>query len=747
MDGSIPQTPISRRRFILTGLTAAGGLAIGFGPSRGLAASVRNTPWTDHETLPNDLDAWIAIEPDDTVLIRYARSEMGQGSMTALPMMINEELQADWSKVKVEYASPNRAYREKKVYGDMSSVGSHSVRDSHTRMQQVGASARVRLIEAAANRWGVSPVECTADKSIVTHIPTRRTLRYGELVADAAKIKLDKEPAIKTQAEYTFIGSAVPRLDVPYKVDGSAQYAMDTRLPGMVYAAITACPVRGGKLKSVDESPLAGDPNIIKVVKLSNAVAVVATGTFWRAKQALAKLHPEWDVGAAGTTDTATFNSEYRAALGHVGKIARNDGDIDTVIPAATHQLQAVYEVPYLAHAALEPLNATVWIQGDRLDAWVGSQAADRTFAVAAKVSGLNPENVYVHNTYIGGGFGRKGSSDEVAQAIQIAKALGPTPVKMIWTREEDMRQDQYRPQGACSFTAGLDDNGMPVGWRIHTAIGSIMRSLGMNKLPNGIEPLAIEGLADNPYQIPATRVECTLKNTHIEVGFWRSVGASQNAFFIESFVDEMAAATGQDPYQFRRTLLKGNKEWLDVLDTAAEKSGWGTPLPAGKARGIAIHECYNTIAAEVVEITFHESYNSIADEVVGISIGNTKGTFSVDRVTVAVDPGHVVNSLGVKEQMEGGVIFALSAALYGKITVRNGAVEQGNFDSYRMVRYAQAPKTEVYLVPSNGKRWGGCGEPGAAPLTPALCNAIFSATGKRIRSLPIMDHDLSASA
>ncbi|HTH96305.1 MAG TPA: molybdopterin cofactor-binding domain-containing protein [Stellaceae bacterium] len=743
MDGSIP-TPgktarpggLSRRRFVLTALTATGGLAIGFGSKHALAASVRNTPWTDHQTLPSDLDSWIAIEPDDTVLIRYARSEMGQGSMTALPMMINEELQADWAKVRVEYASANRSYREHNVYGDMSSVGSHSVRDSHAKMQQVGASARVRLVQAAATRWGVKPEECVADKSVVTHVPTKRSFRYGELAADAARIKLDKEPALKTQAQYTFIGSEVKRLDVPYKVDGSAQYAMDTKLPGMVFAAIAACPVRGGKLKAVDEAPLAGDPNIVKIVKLPNALAVVAKGTYWRAKQALAKLHPEWDTGAAGATDTALFNKEYRGELDKVGAIARNDGDIDKVIPAAARQMQAVYEVPYLAHATMEPMNATIWIQGDRLDAWVGSQAANRAHAMAAKVSGLKPENVYIHNTYVGGGFGRKSTSDEIAQAILIAKALGSTPihsapVKMIWTREEDMRQDHYRPQGACSFTAGLDASGMPQGWRIHTAIGSIMRSLGMSKVPNGIEPLAVEGLEDNPYQIPATRVECSLKNTHIEVGFWRSVGASQNAFFIESFMDEMAAAGGHDPYQFRRQLLKGNKEWLAVLDKAAEKGDWGKPLAPGKARGIAIHMCYNTIAAEVVEIT----------------MDTARGTFSVDRVTVAVDPGHVVNALGVKEQMEGGVIFALSAALYGKITVKNGVVEQGNFDSYRMVRYAQAPKIDVYMVPSNGKRWGGCGEPGAAPLTPALCNAIFSATGKRIRSLPIMDHDLSASA
>ncbi len=729
MDGN--STIISRRHFILTGATAAGGFAIGLSlaPRLADAFTVTPQPWDESASSPHDLDAWIAIEPDDTVLIRYVRSEMGQGSMTALPMIVAEELQCDWSKVRTEYASPNRSVRENNVYGDMSSVGSHTVKDSHVKMQQVGASARVRLIAAAAAKWGVAPGECAAANSVVTHAASGRSLRYGELAADAAKITLDKEPAIKTPDQYTLIGKPMPRVDVPHKINGKAQYAIDTRIPDMVYAAVVACPVPGGKLKSVDDSPLKGAPGIVQVVRLSDAVVVVATDTFWRAKQGLAKLHPEWDVGESGSTDSALFARQYREALDGPAATARNDGNVDTALPAAAKTIEALYEVPYLAHATMEPLNATVHLQADRLDVWIGTQAADRTLKTAAGVSGLKPAQVYVHNTFVGGGFGRKSSNDEMIQAIQVAKAVNK-PVKLIWTREDDMRHDRYRPQAAVRLKAGLGADGIPAAWTMRTAVGSLLRSLGMNKVESGIEPMAVEGLATNPYKVANTRVECVLKNTHIPVSFWRSVGSSHNAFIIESFVDEIALAGGQDPYKLRRALLMGKPDWLAVLDLVAEKGDWGKPLAQGRGRGIAIHECFGSIVGEVAEVTV-----------------SPKGDLKVDRVTLAMDCGHAVNPLTVAEQMEGGVIFGLSAALYGKITVKNGTLEQGNFDTYRMVRLAQAPKIDVHFALSGGTKWGGVGEPGTAPIAPAVCNAIFSATGKRIRSLPIMDHDLSGSA
>ena len=422
MDGN-SNLNLSRRHFIVTSLTAAGGFAIGMSvlPRLASAGMVAPQPW-DNGPDSHELDAWIAIEPDDTVLIRYSRSEMGQGSMTALPMMVAEELQCDWSKVKVEYASPNRNLRENNVYGDMSSNGSHSVRLSHEKMQQVGASAREQLIAAAAKNWGVQPSECKAANSVVTHTASGRTMRYGELAAAAAQIKLDKEPALKTPDQWTFIGKDVPRVDVPVKINGSAQYAMDIRIPDMVFVAINACPVPGGTLKSVDDTPVKGAPGIVQVVKLPNAVAVAATGTFWRAKQALAKLQPEWDFGAGAGTSSEQFAREYRAALDGKGVVARNDGNVDATLPNAPKVIDALYEVPYLAHAPMEPMSATVNLQPDRLDIWVGTQAADGTTKAAANVAGLKPEQVFIHNCFVGGGFGRKGSNDEMIQAILVAK-------------------------------------------------------------------------------------------------------------------------------------------------------------------------------------------------------------------------------------------------------------------------------------------------------------------------------------
>lgn len=731
-DSRLADAAFSRRQFILTGATLAGGFAIGigFGTPAAEAAVAAAEPWDATASSPYDIDAWIAIEPDGSVLIRYVRAELGQGSMTSLPMLVAEELECDWSKVRVDYASPNRNVREDNVYGDMSSVGSHSVRMSRVRMQQVGASARARLVAAAAARWGVPAGECAAANSVVTHGATGRTLGYGALAADAAKIRLATEPAIKTPDQYRLVGRPMKRLDVPVKINGSARFAIDASLPGMVFAAISQCPVPGGTLARVDESPLKGMPGIVGVVRLPDAVAVVATGTFWRARQALARLHPEWNVGADGATDSAQFAEAYRAAaLAGPAAVARNDGDVDTALPAAKRTVEAVYEVPYLAHAPMEPMNATVHLQPDRLDVWVGTQSADRSLKRAAMVAGLKPEQVHIHNNYVGGGFGRKSVNDEMVQAIRIARQVN-RPVKLIWTREDDIRHDRFRPQAAIGFKGGLGADGMPTAWSIRTSVGSLLRSLHINPVPSGIEPMAVEGLSTNPYAVPNTRVACALRNTHIPVCFWRSVGASQNAFAIESFVDELAHAGGHDPYQFRRKLLAGKPEWLRVLDTVAAKGDWGKPIGPGRARGIAIHECYDTIVGEVAEITI-----------------SRQGHLKVARVTLAVDCGHAANPLSVAEQMEGGVIFGLSAVLYGKITIADGAPVQGNFDTYRMVRLAEAPKIDVHFALSNGARWGGAGEPGVAPIAAAVCNAIFTLTGKRIRSLPIMDHDLSAGA
>jgi len=720
---------ISRRRFIVAGLSAAGGLAIGVAiPGLAKALPLSAEPWSKEGPPPaGEINAWILIEPDDSVVIRFARSEVGQGSFTALPMIVAEELECDWSKVRAEYASANRTVRENEVYRSMSTGGSQAVRQSREYLQQAGASARVRLIEAAARQWGVPAAECAARQGKVIHESGNRSLGYGALAADAAKITLAQEPAIKTPDQYRLIGKPMARLDTPLKINGSAQFGIDTRLPDMLYAAVAVCPVFGGTIKSHDASKILGRRGIHSVVPIQDGVAVVAD-RFWRAKEALAALPIEWDYGPNAGTDSAQFRQAYRDALDGQAAVARSDGDAGAAMAQAARVVEALYEVPYVAHATMEPLNATAHVQADRVDVWLGTQNAEAALKRAAAVAGVRPEQVYVHNAFSGGGFGRRSWNDEMVHAVTVSKAVGK-PVKVIWAREEDMRHDRYRPQAAIRLKTALGADGTPVAWQIRTAVGSILRSLGMSKVENGIEPMAVEGLANNPYKVANQTIDCVLKNTHVPVMFWRSVGSSQNAFAMESYVDELAHAAGQDPYKFRRALLVDRPDFLHVLDTLAEKGDWGKPLAAGKGRGIAVHESYNTIVGEIAEVAV-----------------SPKGEVKVERVVVAVDSGHVVNPRTVEMQMEGGVIYGLTAALYGEISIKDGRVEQANFDGYQMVRMADAPRIEVHLALTGGKKWGGIGEPGTAPIAPAVCNAIFAATGKRIRSLPIKNQDLRSA-
>ncbi len=716
---------LSRRSFITTTLTAAGGFALGIGIGETAeAATLSVRPWGDEAArYPGEINAWVVINPDDSVIIRYGRAEMGQGSFTALPQILTEELECDWAFVKPEYASANRNLRDNKVYGSLSTGGSRAVRETGQMVQQAGASARERLIAAAAKRWNVPAQDCVAATSKVTHKPTGRTFRFGELAAEAAAIKLDKEPAIKTPDAFKFIGQRIARLDVPLKINGTAMYGIDLAVPDMVQAAIMACPVFGGTVKSVDERAIAGRRGNLQVVKLKDAVAVVAD-RYFRAKAALDALAIEWEVGAAGATDSAQFRKAYIDALDQKGADARHDGNVDAAMPTAAKVIEATYDVPIIAHAPMEPLNAIAHVLPDRVDVWVGTQNADLALTFAAQASGVKPESVFIHNTFSGGGFGRRLRPDEVAQAVAVAKAIGK-PVKLIWSREEEIRQGRYRTQAAIRFKAGFAADG--------TAIALDMRNSAGSSNPqnarNGLDPQTTQGLSNTAYKLPNLRVVSILKNTHVPLGPWRAPGHSQNVFFVESFIDEMAHAVGKDPVALRRELLAHRPDFQRVLDLLVDKGDWGKPMPAGKGRGIAIHDSYDSVVGMIAEV----------------AVAN--GEVKVERVVIACDCGVVVNPRGVETQLEGGMIYGLSAALFGEITIKNGRVVEGNFDTYPVVRLKEAPKTEVYLTPTAGKKWGGVGEPGATMIQPAVTNAIFAATGKRLRSLPIRGQNLSGAA
>jgi isoquinoline 1-oxidoreductase subunit beta len=719
---------VSRRSFVTAGLSAVGGLVVAVAlPRLAEAIPLGPEPWGPEELkTAHEVNAFVVVEPDNTILLRIAKSEMGQGVMTSLAMIVAEELECDFARVKVEYASANRNYLDGEPYGDMQTGGSSSVRRSRVALQQAGASARARLVAAAAARWNVAPTQCAERGGAVFHDASGRTAAYGELAGEAAKVWLRKEPTIKTPEQFKLIGQSQARLDTPVKVTGAAKFGIDTRLPGMVYAAVANCPVFGGKVKSYDEAAIKGRRGFIAIVPVENGVAVVAD-RFWRAKEMVAALPIAWDEGAAATTDSEKFRADYRAALDGPLANAVRRGDARSALGASPKIVEALYETPHLAHAPMEPLNATVDWRPDRIDAWIGTQSPDAALRLASEVGGVDPANVFIHNCYLGGGFGRRAVNDELRQAVQVSKAVGK-PVKLVWTREQDIQHDRYRPQAALRLKAGLDANGMPRAFDFRTAVGSITRSLGWGMALSGVEPSAVEGLSNVPYLCDALNVDCLLKNTHVPVMFWRSVGSSQNAFAVESFIDELAHAAGKDPLDYRRALLAGKPDFLAVLDKLADKGEWGRALPAGSAQGVAIHESFGTIVGEIVEVAVTKT-----------------GEVKVERVVACVDCGHVVNPLNVAMQIESAVLYGLTAALFGEITIRKGAVEQGNFDDYEIARMADAPAIETHFALSGGDKWGGIGEPGTPPIAPAVANAIFKITGKRIRSLPLKNAALGA--
>src|SRR5262250_3150827 len=715
------EAQITRRSFLASVAAVGGALALGFEIPFGPRATHASTP-------AREITAWIVIEPDETVIIRVAKSEMGQGSFTALPMLVAEELDCDWSKVKAEFAPPHENRRRDRVWGNMSTGASRSISASQNDLCRAGATARAMLIAAAAARWNVPDAECAAAQGVITHLPSGRNITFGRIAAAAADIAPPAQVALKAPKDWTLIGTRQRRVDVADKIAGKPIYAIDVRLPNMLYAAIVQCPVFKGTLKSVDETKLADMKGIRRVVKRPDAVAVVAD-SWWRAKKAAEVLPVSWDAGDNASVSSNTISAHLHEALTAAdARVGRNDGDVDRALGQAVKRIEADYEVPFLAHATMEPQNCTARVTAELVEIWVPTQDGETALAIAADAAGVPPGKVVVHKMMLGGGFGRRGIfQDFVRQAVVIAKEVGQ-PVKLVWTREEDVRHDFYRPVAAARMTAGLDANGMPVAWKIRTAGQSIIAAVSARVMQFGVDRNFLQGLLeDMPYDVPNYRVDFAMRNTHVPVGVWRSVNHSQNAFFKESFIDEMAHAAGADPYLFRRKLLARRPRELAVLDAAATRAGWGTSLLEGMFRGIALHNSQSSICAQVVEA-------SVAGD----------GKVRVHRVISAIDAGHVVNPLTIEMQTDCVDVTATTAALYGEITIKDGRVEQGNFHDYPMLPLAEMPRVETVIVPGDG--WGGIGETAVPPLAPALCNALFAATGKRIRSLPLKNHNLRSA-
>lgn len=711
---------LSRRKFLKASLSSAGGLMLSFS----LPVLARTRPWEQMTSPASELSAWLTIDPDESIVIRVAQAEMGQGVMTSLPMILAEELEADWRNVKVEYADVNRQIMEDRVYGRMQTAGSNAVEASREVLQKVGAEARERLIKAAAEVWVVRPDECYADYGRVYHRGSDRSLSFGEVAPQATKVSV-ASVKIKGPDEFNFLGLPTKRLDVPAKVDGTAIYSMDVRVPDMVYATVIHSPVSGGELRGMRINAVRHSPGLIKIIKMESAVAVVAE-TFWQAKKAADALPVFWDFGDAEKVFTDTIKRTFFEELAESGELISRKGEIVPLMDAAERTIESDYYAPYLAHAQMEPLNATVHVQENRVDIWVGHQNPEYAVEVVSDVSGIAVENIYLHNCYLGGGFGRRSHSDFIREATRIAMDVG-RPVQMIWSREEDMRAGGYRPTSAMRFKAGFDLSKNLVAVTNHSVTHSIRRD--MDDTFDGIDPSSIEGLHNHPYQFPAWEFSHTGKNTHMTTWWWRSDGSSINAWAMECFVDELALAADQDPIVYRRRLLQKRPDFLEVLDLLEQVSGWGkTDLPRGTAMGVAIHESFGTICGQVAEVTVEPA-----------------GTVRVNKVTAVVDCGNLVNPMTAEEQIEGGIVFGLTAALYGKMTVENGRILEDNFDTYEVLRMADTPVIDIHWANSGAGKWGGLGEPATPVIAPAVCNAIYRVTGRRIRSLPIKDYYLQA--
>jgi len=710
-----------RRDFLVKSAALTGALTLGV-RLPGFAQAATSTPQGP------EITHWIVIQPDDTVVIRIARSELGQGSFTGLAMLAAEELECDWSRVRAEYADVNEHVRRDRIFGSMVTAGSRAIRDSQEYVRKGGAAAREMLVAAAAQQWGVPATECSVAKGAITHAPSNRSTTYGKVAAAASRLEVPKEPRLKEPSQWKLIGTSPARFDIPDKTTGKQIYTADVRLPGLVHASIAQCPVFGGKVKAFDDSKIKSMRGVKKVVRGEDWVAVVADN-WWRANQALKQISIEWDVGENGSVSSESIMRFLRTGIdAKEAPVARKDGDFDKAIAGAAKVIEAEYYAPYMTHATMEPQTATALVRDGKVEVWVGTQNGETSIAAAAEASGVALENVYVHKMHAGGGFGRRvAHQDYTKQAVLIAQSMPGTPVSLQWSREEDIQQGRYRPVALVKLRGGLDAQGNWIAWHVRQADQSILITVRPTDIKNGIDPVNVRVFQDNPYAVPNFTNEYAMRNTHVPPGFWRAVAHTNNPFFRECFIDELAHAAGRDPYQFRRPLLQQKQKDLGVLDAVAKAVGWGTRAPNGVHRGIAVVDSYGSYTAAAVEISVKDG-----------------SAIDVKRVVVALDCGYVVHPDAVKAQIEGGVLWGLGSAMHEEITLKDGRVMQSNFSDYPLLRLAEAPgKVECIAMPTGGF-WGGVGEPPIGGVTPALCNAIFAATGKRVRSLPLKHHGFS---
>jgi isoquinoline 1-oxidoreductase beta subunit len=720
----VPQ--INRRTFVVSAAALGGGLMLGMdiplGPNVVRAAD--GSP---------EVTAWVVIRPDDTVVIRIARSEMGQGTLTGLAQLVAEELECDWSKVTTEYPTPGQSVARKRAWGDMATGGSRGIRESHEYVRQGGAAARTMLIQAAANEWKVPASECTASNSVITHTPSGRKTTFGKVAEAAAKLEVPKDIKLKDPKDWKIAGKPLKRLDTVDKTTGKMMYGIDVKLPGMLNAAIKDCPVFGGKVKSFDQAKVLGMKGVKKVVPVGDSAVAVVAETWWQAKTALDALPIVWDEGPNAKVSSATIAEFLKEGLNAEQAFVGNKaGDAKAAIAGAAKKVEAIYSYPYQNHACMEPMNATALYTADKCEVWCGTQNGEGAFAAVLAASGLPAAKCDVHKIMLGGGFGRRGRTDYVTQAVLIAKQMPGTPVKLLWSREEDMTHCSYHPITQAKLVGAFDANNNLTGLHVRISGQSILTVVFPSRLINGMDPATFQGMAPSGeaaigYTVPNLLVEHAMRNPHVPPGFWRGVNINQNAIYLECFMDELAHAAGQDPLEFRRKLMANHPKHLGVLNAVAEKIGWGKPAPQGVFRGLAQHMGYGSYVAAAVEISV-EGGNKI----------------KIHRIVGATDPGFAVNPAQIDRQVAGSFVYGLSALFYGECTVKNGAIEQTNFDTYNSMRIAQMPKVESIVMPTGGTPWGGVGEPTICVAAPAVLNAFFAATGKRIRSVPLKNHNIT---